>query len=173
MTRWPVVLLVLTTLGVAGACERDHPAAPTPPQAQDPVPAPATMTGLVVSVPETLALRANARYSDGLLPPVQPQWSVTPVGAAEVSPSGVLTTRVPGDVRITARLAEFEAQITVRVAPNYAGTWRGPWRRMECFGPRCGQGDFANPTIDLLVTQAAIGPGLTAVMLFGPWDGTR
>lgn len=181
MKRSQTIILLLAALSTVGACNRDTPTAPTPPpQNQEPVPVPATLTGLVVSAPESqvvvgssLAMRANGRYSDGTLIPVQPQWSVSPAAAADISPSGVLTARSPADVRVTARLAEFEAQVNVRVAPNYAGTWRGSWRRLECFGPRCGQGDFSNPVVDLLITQTGTGRVLSAVMLFGPWDGAR
>ena len=175
-----VIIVLVATLSATGGCNRDLPTAPTPPpQTQAPAPA-ITLTGLVVSSPESalvagssLALRANGRYSDGSLIPVQPQWSVSPAAAAEISQEGVLTARRSADVRVTARLADFEAQADVRVMSNYAGTWRGPWRRLECFGRRCEQGNFANPITDLLITQTGNGRELSAVMLFGPWDGTR
>lgn len=182
MRRSPAALLLLALLAAAAGCNRTTPTAPTPPPPQNQTPAPpaATLTGIVIAAPErlvltgaSLALRASGRYSDGTLVPVEPQWSVSPAAAAEVSPSGLLTGLSPADVTVTARLAEFEARVTVRVAPNYAGTWRGTWRRLECFGPRCGQGDLANPVVDLLITQTATGRELSAVMLFGPWDATR
>lgn len=182
MMRSPaVIMIVLAALVAAGACDRDVPTAPTPPpQNQNPPPAPATLTGLIVSSPQgfvvagsSLAFRASGRYSDGSVQPVQPQWSVVPPAAADISPDGVLTGRSYGDVTVTARLSEFEARTGVRVVANYAGTWRGSWRRLECFGQRCGLGDFANPTVDLLIAQHGNGRELSAVMLFGPWDATR
>lgn len=180
MSRSSAVILLLVTLSAAAGCNRDVPTAPTPPpQNQNSAP-PVTLTGLVVSAPESfvvagssVALRANGRYSDGSVLPVQPQWSVSPTDAADISPAGVLTARRPAEVRVTARLAEFDAQASVRVVPNYAGTWRGPWRRLECFGRRCEQGNLSNPIVDLLITQTGNGRELSAVMLFGPWDGTR
>jgi hypothetical protein len=181
MKRASIALVVLLALGAAAGCDSDTPTTPTPPPAtQAPVPPPATLTGLTVFAPEsllvagsTLALRAHGRYSDGSSQPVQPQWLVSPSAVAEISAAGVLTARASGEARVTARLAEFEAQTTVRVTPNYAGTWRGSWQRLECFGPRCGEGDLSNRTVDLLISQAANGRELSAVMLFGPWDPSR
>lgn len=181
MRQSPAVIIAVFVALTAAGCDRSTPTAPTPaPQNQNPTPPPATLTGIVVSSPQgflvagaSLALRASGRYSDGSVQPVQPQWSVVPPAAADISPSGVLTGRSYGDVTVTARLSEFEARTGVRVVPNYAGSWRGPWRRLECFGRRCGQGDFSNPIVDLLITQHENGRDLSAVMLFGPWDATR
>jgi hypothetical protein len=179
MKQSRIVLIALLALGALAGCDSDPPTAPTPPTPQAPVP-PATLTGLTVFAPEslvvagsTLALRAHGRYSDGSSQPVQPQWLVSPAAVAEVTAAGVLNARAPGEARVTARLAEFEAQTTVRVTPNYAGTWRGSWQRLECFGPRCGEGDLSNPTVDLLISQAANGRELSAVLLFGPWNASR
>jgi hypothetical protein len=177
----PAAIVLLVTLSMLAGCGSDTPTAPTPPPvAEQPSSPPATLTGLVVFNPESLivtgsslAFRANGRYSDGSLRTVEPQWFASPATAAEISPAGVLTAHRTGDITITARFAGFETQTTVRVTPNYAGTWRGTWRRLECFGPRCAQGDASNPVIDLFITQATNGRETAAVMLFGPWDATR
>jgi hypothetical protein len=87
----------------------------------------------------------------------------------------LLVARSHGSATIAARYQGLETRSTIIVTPDYSGTWRGGWRRLECFGPRCREGDFANPTVDLLISQHdSLGSQtLEAVMSFGPWNETR
>lgn len=180
MRRSPMALtVIMVALAVAGGCDRDTPTTPTQnPYPISPVAPPPALTGLLFSslpsllvVGTSLPLRASGRYSDGSVQAVEPQWAVTPSAAAEISSSGVLTTRSPANVTVTARFEGFEAQAGSTLVADHSGTWRGTWNRLECFGRRCGLGDFANPIVDLLITQN--GRVLSSVMLFGPWDATR
>jgi hypothetical protein len=173
-----IILGLLASLFAAGACDRSNPTAPTRSQEPTPVASPPTPTGLLLSpvpslvvVGTRLPLTATRRYSDGSLQPVQPEWSVTPAAAAEISPSGLLVARGLGDITVTGRFEGLEARAFSTVIANYHGTWRGTWTRLECFGRRCHLGEFANRNVDLLITHNE--RQLAAVMMFGPWDATR
>ena len=159
------------------------PASSTPPPATPPVPPSPAATLVGLTLPQlpstivagtTLQLQATARFSDGSIQMVQPAWLVAPA-IVEISPTGLMVARSQGSVTITARYQSFEARNTITVVADYSGTWRGAWRRLECFGPRCREGDFADPTVELLIAQhASLGSlMLSAVMSFGPWNETR
>jgi hypothetical protein len=157
-------------------------ASTAPPSAPPLLPSPAAaVIGLAITqLPSTmvvgtnLQLQAVARFSDGSVQTVQPEW-LSQGGIVEISPAGLLAARGQGSATIIARHQGFETRAGIFVVPDYSGTWRGGWRRLECFGPRCRDGDFAHPTVDLLISQHdSLGSQLlTSVMSFGPWNETR
>ena len=177
MTRpWPAVfaLALLSMWHVACGSSDDRtasaPTAPTPPP---------TLSGLAVSrlpsqivVGSTVQVQATARFSDGTVQAVTPQWTVS--SQVEITPAGLVTAKNPGSATVFATYQGFTANSSFFIVPDYSGTWRGGWRRLECFGPRCSEGDRANPTVELLIGQhSGSGASLSAVMSFGPWNESR
>jgi hypothetical protein len=159
------------------------PTSSTPPPSTPPVPpAPAaTLTGLAIAqMPSmivtgaSIQLQATARYSDGSIQAVQPEWLASSA-IVDISTTGLMLAKSQGSAAITARYQGLEARSGVIVVPDYTGTWRGGWRRLECFGPRCSEGDFASPTAELLLAQHdSLGSlMLSGVLSFGPWNETR
>ena len=177
MTRtWPVVfaLVLMSTWHVAcGSSDDRTSSAPTAP-----TPTP-TLSGLAVSrlpsqivVGSTVQVQATARFSDGTVQAVTPQWTVS--FQAEITPAGLLTAKNAGSATVFATYQGFTANSSFFVVPDYSGTWRGGWRRLECFGPRCSEGDRANPAVELLIGQHSGSVStLSAVMSFGPWSESR
>ena len=177
--RRSVATAVLTVF----TCACGSPTSPTPRSADStPVaPAPPTLAGLAITqlpsmivVGSRLQLQASARFSDGSIQPVTAEWVASPP-IVEVAPGGVLVARGAGSAMVTARYQGFEARSGVFIVADYSGTWHGGWRRLECFGPRCREGDFAHPVVELLIAQHdSLGSlMLSGVMSFGPWNETR
>ena len=178
MTRaWPAIVLMLMLAPGHLACGSSTDGTPTSPSA--PASPPPALSGLALSqlpsqivVGARVQLQATARFSDGSVQTVTPLWAVTP--QAEITPVGMLLAKSVGSATVSATYQGVSANSSVFIVPDYSGTWRGGWRRLECFGPRCSEGDRANAMVELLIAQhTGLSASLSAVMSFGPWDETR
>jgi hypothetical protein len=170
--------MVLALLAaIHASCGSSETSAPVTPTA--PTPPPATVSVLTVTrlpsqivVGSRVQVQATARLSDGTAQTLTPQWSVTPPNT--ITPDGMVTVTSVGSTSVVATYQGLSANSSFTTVPDYSGTWRGGWRRLECFGPRCSEGDRANPIVELLIGQhMGTVAQLSAVMLFGPWNDSR
>jgi hypothetical protein len=129
MTRWLAFGAIMLA---AAAC--DHP--PTQPTTVVPDTKPTLLTItpstslLKVGTSETFS--AFAVFPDGSGQSVVAQWSIDQSAVAMVQSTGVLTALGAGAATITARYRERSASQSLRVIPDYAGTWEGTIAVVEC-----------------------------------------
>jgi hypothetical protein len=61
-------------------------------------------------------------------------WSADPVTVAQIDRNGRVTPISSGTARITMTYADRSTFLTIRVLPDYAGTWTGQFRITACSG---------------------------------------
>jgi hypothetical protein len=122
-----VALIILST-----ACSRDTPIGPTPGE-------PVTLVAFTISpsvstflIGHPARLTAQAAYSDGSTRIVAAQWSAAPVEIATVDSTGTLTLLKTGTTAITASFDGRTATKSLRVLPDYGGTWDGSAQVVAC-----------------------------------------
>jgi hypothetical protein len=117
-------------VGLAACGGKGNPAAPTA--------SPVTVTGVTIStftdmlrvgVPEVFA--ATATHSDGSVSN-QITWSTSDPTVASVDATGRVTGLKNGQVDVIAAHQSATARKTVRVVPNYQGTWQGRYQITGC-----------------------------------------
>jgi hypothetical protein len=116
----PGALLAVVTLLALAACESSSPTAPTSGTLQ------VTLTASIVRMGDTAtatAVQAGA--------PVGATWSSSDGSVATVSATGVITARRAGRATITATTGTASGAATVRVVPDFAGSWAGPLFRAQ------------------------------------------
>ena len=129
MTRWLAFGAIMLA---AAAC--DHP--PTQPTTV----VPDTKPTLLTITPATSLLKvggsetfsAFAVFPDGSGQSVAAQWSIDQSAVATVQSTGVLMAVGAGMATITATYRERSASRSLRVIPDYAGTWEGTVTVVEC-----------------------------------------
>lgn len=158
------LVLLAAALCTAAACGDSTPTTPTPTTpattvAPRPLPEPIVAIGMRGS--QWIALDGPpAQMTASLVPASNPQasfdgaeyvtWSVSPEGIVTIDKQGRLTPRANGVVEVVATAGGRTGRITVRVLPDYAGTWSGRLRMIGCSGagdPRtCGRLMFDSST---------------------------
>jgi hypothetical protein len=127
---WKGTAVIGVLLGLAACGGKGSPAAPTPP--------PVTVTGVTIStttdmmrvgVSETFA--ATATHSDGSVSN-QITWSTSDPTVATVDAAGKVSPQKNGQVDVIASHDSATARKTVRIVPNYQGTWQGRYMISNC-----------------------------------------
>jgi hypothetical protein len=111
----------------------------------------------MMKVGATVELAVQASWSDGSIGPVTTAtWSSSNRAVAEVA-GGRVTAVGPGETVIAAECQHGRASATVRVVPDYHGSWSGTYRMVSCMAT----GDLAREdACDLLDTPAIAGMSL-------------
>lgn len=146
------VCLVALCTGVLVGCNSSTPTAPTPPTPPvvvSPLPPVSAIVAMSVlgnqwiattSAPVQMIARVYTRISSGDAPgeyvddTEHVEWSVDSPTVAQVDRHGRVTPIASGTVRVTARLGDRSGINTIRVLPDYAGTWSGEYRISACTG---------------------------------------
>jgi hypothetical protein len=129
MTRWLAFGAIMLA---TAACDRP----PTQPTTVVPDTKPTLLTItparslLKVGASETFS--AFAVFPDGSGQTVAAQWSIDQSAVATVQSTGVLTAVGAGMATITASYRERSASRSLRVIPDYAGTWEGTVAVVDC-----------------------------------------
>lgn len=121
-----VAVAVFACLGLA-ACNK-APQTPSP-----------TVTTLAVSpatdlirIKATEKFSVTATYSSGTVEAVTPSWASDNSTVASVDAAGTVTGVSSGQANITASFQGKTASRTLRVVPDYTGTWAGTWTVTSC-----------------------------------------
>ncbi len=119
-----------------------------------------TLTVTDRTIPQTAALTAHARTSDGRDVVVTPDWSVDRADVLTVGVSGVATTTntTGGDVVVTARFGALTATATVRVILSFAIVIPGTPPGTEALFPPGG-----TPTVDAARQPSMVYPASETV----------
>ena len=140
----------ILVLGLS-ACHSSSPTAPTPPPAPPVSPLPPADRIVAMSVlgnqwiatnsaPLQMTARVFTRLGFGDSPgeyvdtTEHVTWSVDPAGVVAVDRLGRVTPVANGTARVVATLGERSASISVRVLPDYSGTWSGEYIITGCSG---------------------------------------
>lgn len=75
-----------------------------------------------------------AVFPDGSGQTIAAEWSIDRPAVATVQSTGVVTALAPGTATLMARTAGRSASRSLRVIPDYAGSWEGTRTVIECLG---------------------------------------
>src|SRR5262245_34880809 len=139
---------VLLCAVLLASCSRETPTGPTPPVTPPPAAnLPPASTVISISllgdmwIPTTAApVQQTARLgtsnqpfeytaaTDGVT------WSIEPAGVALIDQHGRVTPVAIGTATVTARYGDKTGTNSIRVLPDYSGTWSGQFRITGCTG---------------------------------------
>ena len=149
--------MLLLALGIS-ACNSSTPTTPTPPPAPPVSPLPSAILSISVigdtwisstsgQVQWTARLVTSTIPFDWVDGSDRVTWTAEPAGIVSVDRLGRVTPLAIGTATVTARLGDKTGGNSVRVLPNYDGTWNGSFVVTGCTGgsdPReCGRIMFA------------------------------
>lgn len=145
-----VVLCPLMMLVACGGGGSNTPTAPAPP------PAPTTTSlgitlGDIVLVDRTLTATATATLSNGQTQSVTSGWRSSASDIATVSDSGTVRGVANGTSVISVASGGQSASKTIRVAPDYDGSWSGFHTVMTCRDSGELAGACADPELQSLI----------------------
>jgi len=126
----------LLALGCMLVCVTGCSDSPTAPTSPTPTGSPVLLT--ITPATSLLKVGANETFSafavfpDGSGTTVAAQWLIDQAAVATVQASGFITAIGPGVATLTARADERTASRSLRVIPDYAATWEGDARIVEC-----------------------------------------
>ena len=142
--------ILLLALGIS-ACNSRTPTAPTPPPAPpvSPLPPADRIVAMSVLGDQWIALNGGpvqmtARVFTRLATSEGPgefvddtehvAWSVESPGVVAIDRQGLATPLANGTTRVIATLGDKSARHSIRVLPNYSGTWSGNYIITACSG---------------------------------------
>jgi len=134
-------LLMAALFGLSACGGGRSPSAPTP----SPTPAVTTVSVSINPSTDLLKLQgtesftATAALSDGSSKSVSGTWASDASAIASIDSSGKLTANAAGQATITVTYDGVKATRSVRVVPDYQGSWTGDYRVLSCQD----SGDFA------------------------------
>jgi hypothetical protein len=129
-----IILLVLSPAACGGGGGSSSPTTPTPvtPAATTASVAIAASTDMI-AIQGTTIFIANATMSDGSSKPgVSATWTSDAASVATVDSSGKVTGVGSGQATITAAYDTVRATRTIRVVPDYQGSWTGDYTVLSC-----------------------------------------
>lgn len=86
----------------------------------------------LIKLKATETFSATATYTTGASEAVSATWTSDNPSVAAVSAAGTVTGMGPGQAIITAAYQGQTVTRTVRVVPDYGGTWAGTWAVTSC-----------------------------------------
>lgn len=178
-------LLPVISLAVLAACGGGGGGAPSSP---GPVtPAPTTVSVAIspatdlITIQGTATFSATATMSDGSTKSVSGTWVSDPAAVATVDGSGRVTGIGSGQATVSVTYDNVKASRTIRVVPDYQGSWAGEYAVTACQDTgdfhredwcRSAMRDLVRVTMDLTQSRDSVSGAWTHRDLVGNATGT-
>lgn len=125
------VLCLALLIGVAG-CGKKSSSPVTPTTTVTTASVSITTTADMLTIGEAVAFTASATMSDGTTRTITPAWVSSSAGVATVDAAGTVRGIGSGQTTITITYDSRQATRTIRVVPDYGGSWSGEYAVTSC-----------------------------------------
>ncbi len=134
-----IALCLALLIGVAG-CGKKSSSPTTPTQTPTTSSVSITATTDMLKIGDAVAFTASATMSDGTTRTITPAWVSSSTAVVTVDAAGTVRGMGSGQATISITYDSRQATQTIRVVPDYGGTWRGDYALVSCQAA----GDFAS-----------------------------